>query len=253
MPTVNQLAAPYENFMLSPRAGPGVCIGCLNLVDGYDWCYACLQHPRALSAIAPISYSVGHEQLHHALASYKRLSGEVAKRLTAGIAAVLWRYLVLHERCVARAAGVTSFPVITTVPSSDRCREAHPMGRIVGELVGPTRQRYQPLLVRSEIDVAHRVFSPDKFTARSSLSGEPVLLIDDTWTTGANAQSAAATLRAAGSGPVAALVVGRHVNRDWHDNDRRLRALGLPFDWTRCVLCAGVRTPVMQTPSPVVS
>jgi orotate phosphoribosyltransferase len=65
-----------------------------------------------------------------------------------------------------------------------------------------------------------------------------VLLIDDTWTTGANAQSAAATLKAAGSGPVAAVVIGRHLNREWHENDRRLRGIGTPFDWSRCALCA---------------
>jgi orotate phosphoribosyltransferase len=67
-----------------------------------------------------------------------------------------------------------------------------------------------------------------------------VLLIDDTWTTGANAQSAAAALKDAGAGPVAAVVIGRHLNRDWHENDRRLRALTTPFDWGHCVLCLRV-------------
>ena len=64
-----------------------------------------------------------------------------------------------------------------------------------------------------------------------------VLLIDDTWTTGANAQSAAAALKAAGAQRVAALVIGRYVNREWSDNDRQLRNLPQPFDWGRCALC----------------
>ena len=64
-----------------------------------------------------------------------------------------------------------------------------------------------------------------------------MLLIDDTWTTGANAQSAAAALKAAGAGPVAAVVIGRHLNRKWHQNDRRLRGITRPFDWGRCALC----------------
>ena len=42
----------------------------------------------------------------------------------------------------------------------------------------------------------------------------------------------------AGAGPVAAVVIGRHINREWHENDRRLRAIGRPFDWGRCALCA---------------
>jgi orotate phosphoribosyltransferase len=65
-----------------------------------------------------------------------------------------------------------------------------------------------------------------------------VLLIDDTWTTGANAQSAAAALKSAGAGPVAAVVIGRHLNREWHENDRRLRGITRPFDWSHCALCA---------------
>ena len=238
MPTVNELAAPYENFMLSPRPGPGVCVRCFNLTDGYDLCFACAQHPGLLSAVAPISYSIGGEQLHHALASYKRLDGEMAQRLTVGIAAVLWRYLLGHETCIAQAAGAVSFPIVTTIPSSSWHGERHPMGHIVGQLVGPTRKRYKPLLVRTNAEVAARAFSPEKYRVLAPLSGEPVLLIDDTWTTGANAHSAAAALRAAGAGPVSAVVIGRHVNRDWHQNDRRLRALER-FDWAKCALCAG--------------
>ena len=77
-------------------------------------------------------------------------------------------------------------------------------------------------------------------TGRSGdVGGRAVLLIDDTWTTGANAQSAAAALKAAGARRVAALVIGRYVNREWGHNDRRLRRLPQPFDWGRCALCDG--------------
>jgi hypothetical protein len=93
-------------------------------------------------------------------------------------------------------------------------------------------------LRRSDVSIDPRAFSAEKFVAQSTLNGEAVLLIDDTWTTGANAQSAATALKAAGAGPVAAVVLGRHINRDWHDNDRRLRALGSRFDWCQCVACA---------------
>ena len=78
----------------------------------------------------------------------------------------------------------------------------------------------------------------DKFEPLQLLHAEPVLLIDDTWTTGTNAQSAAATLKRAGAGPIAAVPIGRHLNRDWHKNDGRLRGISRPFDWRRCALCA---------------
>jgi hypothetical protein len=185
-----------------------------------------------------VSYSVAHEQLHHVLASYKRLTGEVARRLALQLAAVLWRFLEFHERCAARAVGADKFVVVTTVPSGDRMRdEPHPLRWIVADLVDPTRGRYERLLRRSMADVAPRSFSPDKYVAQRPLRGEPVLLIDDTWTTGANAQSAAAALRVAGAGPLAAVVMGRHVNRGWNENDLKLRELARPFDWRRCALC----------------
>ena len=69
-------------------------------------------------------------------------------------------------------------------------------------------------------------------------TGQAVLLIDDTWTTGASAQGAAAALKAAGVRPVAAVVIGRHLNGEWHENDCRLRGIAQPFDRADCALCA---------------
>jgi orotate phosphoribosyltransferase len=66
-----------------------------------------------------------------------------------------------------------------------------------------------------------------------------VLLIDDTWTTGASAQSAAASLKQAGASIVAAVIIGRHLHRDWGHNDRGLSALPTPFDWDDCALHGG--------------
>jgi predicted amidophosphoribosyltransferase len=239
MATVRELSALYENFMLSPRPGAGVCRQCFNLTDGYELCYACTQQPTMLDAMLPVSYSVAHEQLHHALASYKRLTGELARRLALQLAAVLWRFLGLHERCVARAAGLRAFELVVTVPSADRRRDdRHPLRWIVSELVGPTRERHQRLLRRSRVEVAPRTFSPERFDVEAPLGGESVLLIDDTWTTGSSAQSAAAALKAIGAGQVATVVIGRHVHREWRGNDSKLGRLKTPFDWRQCALCA---------------
>lgn len=239
MPTVAELTALYGNFLLGPRRGPGVCRKCLNLTDGYDRCYACTRLEPWLDAMAAISYSVAHEQLHHALAGYKRPPAEVADRFAIELAAVLWRHLAGHEACLAHAARIDQFELVTVVPSSTREREgSHPLPRIVGELTGITRTRYQSLLRRSRIPVAPREFRAAKYEATGPLNGKSVLLIDDTWTTGANAQSAAAALKAAGAGPVATVVIGRHVNREWRSNDRHLRALARPFDWARCCNCS---------------
>jgi predicted amidophosphoribosyltransferase len=238
VPSVAELSAPYGNFMFGPRLGRDVCEVCFDFTNGYRRCYGCGHSGEWLATVAPISYSVGSEQLHRALWGYKHLAGRVARRFEVELASVLWRFLAAHEACVARAAGVDRFPLVTTVPSSWRERDQHhPLRAIVGELVGPTRERYEPLLERTEVEVPARQTNLGKYRARRPLDREPVLLIDDTWTTGASAQSAAAALRSAGAGPVAAVIIGRHVNRDWHENDRRLRELKRPFDWERCALC----------------
>jgi predicted amidophosphoribosyltransferase len=238
MPSVAELTAVYTNFLLGPRPGPDVCGTCFNFTNGYERCYACTHNLPHLDVVAPISYSVAREQLHHALASYKRLTGEVSRRLTVELAAVLWRFLEAHEQCLAAQAQVDAFSLVTTVPSSDKARdEHHPLRSIVGELVKPTAPRYRRLLTRSGEPIGERQFSARKFETTVQLSGEPILLIDDTWTTGASAQSAAAALKRAGAGPVAAVVIGRHLNREWHENDRRLRGITRPFDWGRCALC----------------
>lgn len=216
---------------------------CFNLTDGYERCFACVQGQGMLDALAPISYSVAHERLHHALAGYKRDSGGAARLVALELAAILWRYLDGHERCLARHVGADSFQLVTTVPSGDRHRDQdHPLRWIVGELVAPTRDRYERILRRSAFGIEHRAFDYVKYLAVRSLDGEAVLLIDDTWTTGSSAQSAAYALKAAGASVVAAVVIGRHVNREWHENDERLRRLRERFDWNLCALCAPQRT-----------
>jgi predicted amidophosphoribosyltransferase len=248
VPTVRELSEPYENLMLSPRRGPDVCATCFNFTVGYDRCYACAYGRAVLDAVVPISYSVGREQLHHALASYKRLDGDVARRLGAVLAAILWRFLAEHERCVAKTAGASRFDLVTTVPSGARDRdERHPLRWIVGELVGPTRDRHCRLLRRTNTAVPARTFNEAKFEATQRLENDAVLLIDDMWTTGASAQSAAAALKTAGAGPIAAIVIGRHLNRDWRQNDRRLRGIEQPFDWSRCAVCRDAMMPANPT------
>jgi hypothetical protein len=238
MPTVADLTEAYGNVLVAPRAGDGVCRTCFNLIEGYERCYACVHGGRGLDLVVPISYSVAGEQLHHALVFYKRGPEPVATELGLQLAAILWRFLAEHERCVARTFGVETIPVVTTVPSNDRRRDdAHPLHGLVKRTIKPTRERFRRLLRRTDHPAAPHVFCDERYVATAPLNGEAVLLIDDTWTTGANAHSAATALKLAGAGPVAAVVIGRHLNRHWGGNDTRLSRLPTPFDWDGCVLC----------------
>jgi hypothetical protein len=183
-----------------------------------------------------ISYSVGGEYLHHILADYKRAGGPQAEAAAEQVETMLSLFLARHEQCVARAAGTAGFDLVTTVPSSDPQRDRrHPLRRIVSS-IQETSDRHERLLARTSQPVVARRFSDHRYRTVRPLSGEHVLLIDDTWTTGASVQSAAAALKTAGAGTVSAVVIGRHLNRGWYENDKHLETL--QFDWSRCALCA---------------
>ncbi len=226
--------------LLSPRHGPGVCPHCLNLTVAAGLCRACRATERHLAVVVPISYSVGGEWLHHLVAAYKRDADPWVPDAVATLAQLVAQFAQEHERCVASSAGVSGFQLVTTVPSANPLRDLHhPLRRIVGELVPPTRARYERLLVRSCSPAIPRTFDPARYEPTRRLHGEDVLLIDDMWTSGASAESAAAALRDAGAGSVAAIVIARHLNRGWRENDLRLRGLAaLRFDLDCCVLCA---------------
>lgn len=228
-----------ERALISPRHGAGVCATCFNLTDGYERCYSCANGQSVVDAVVPISYSVAGETLHRALSGYKRLPTPVALPLRLELARTVRRYLDQHEACLARAAGTPGFEVVSTVPSGDRHRDdEHPLRQLVSVALGTSRSRHERLLCRTAFHTGERAYDFLKFIALRPFDGESVLLIDDTWTTGANVQSAGAALKAAGAGRIAAVVVGRHVHREWRENDLRLKALEGPFDWSRCALCA---------------
>lgn len=237
-----------ERLLLSPRHGPGVCPRCLNLTDAAGLCRACRAGEHHLAVVVPISYSVGGEWLHHLIASYKRDADPSVPDALATLARLCQQFLARHEACVAAAAAVPEFQLVTTVPSGDRRRDLHhPLRRVVGELVPSTGGRHERLLVRTPKPAVARAFDPSRYRATRELDGEAVLLIDDMWTSGASAQSAAAALLAAGAGTVAAVVLARHLNRGWHENDLRLRRLARAgFDPSRCVVCASGRSPATK-------
>lgn len=151
-------------------------------------------------------------------------------------AAVLWRFLALHEECISHHCAVPGFAIVTTAPSTSG-RTGHPLRAMAAEMVQATRDRYRDLLTPTpEAARLGRTASPTRCTA-AALRGESVLLIDDTWATGNHAQSAAAALKAAGAGGVAVVVLGRHLNLEYattadHVEQARLRR----FAWDVCPL-----------------
>lgn len=111
--TVDQVAAPYANFLVRvPPGGPGVCTVCHSIVSaGYSRCYPCSSASWALGSAtadltAFVSMAPRSEQLARGLITYKNpnVRGEDRQRKTAGLAAVLWKWLGIHEQCWSPAS-----------------------------------------------------------------------------------------------------------------------------------------------------
>ncbi|QFQ98086.1 hypothetical protein F9278_19815 [Streptomyces phaeolivaceus] len=243
MTTVVGLSARYANFLVHPLLpGPGVCQVCRGPAKaGYPTCWQCYEAGRILDpgvadAVVPVSLALKGEQYANELWRYKNTAGPQQQYFRMGLAAVLWRFLTLHEGCVAGRCAVPGFDIVTTVPSTSG-RTNHPLRTMVADMIGPTRERHRDILAPApDASALGRTASPTRYSA-SALWGENVLLIDDTWTTGHHAQSAATALKAAGAGSVAVVVLGRHLNTSYgetatHVQQARLRR----FSWGACAL-----------------
>ena len=183
----------------------------------------------------PVSLSLAGGPWHRRLRGYKDHPCAAARdAYTRSLAAVLQGFLPAHEACLARASGVGAFAVVTTVPPRGigASGAASRLDRVVARSCPATAARHEPLLAPGPRFGVAREWSPQRFVARRALDGEAVLLIDDTWTSGASAQAAAHALRGAGAAAVALVVLGRHVQVDAVNG----AAAGRPFRWDRCAL-----------------
>jgi hypothetical protein len=111
-----------------------------------------------------------------------------------------------------------------TVPSvrSVRRGKEHPLHGIVSAVLDSSSE----VVLRSADGTEDRTFNPRLFDCAPVPGDAPVLLVDDSWTSGANLLSAAAALREAGASNVNAMVLGRLLNpgawpptRDFIDHD----------------------------------
>jgi hypothetical protein len=193
MPTVEQVAIPLASICSTvPSVGPGVCERCHGCPKP-DWpiCWSCELVERQVTTpcklIVPISlYRVGG-QLHHQLRTYKTGS-QAARTLRRQTAGILGYFLKLHTDCIAEAAN-GRWTRITSVPSSTGRIGEHPLETAIN-LLPDIRHEYEPLLQPGPTQITHQYASDDAFQALYPLTGERVLLIDDTFTSGERARRA---------------------------------------------------------------
>lgn len=125
------------------------------------------------------------------------------------------------------------------MPSTNRA-DPHPLVGIIASLRldVPTAA----LLRRGSGDLGFNKPARDGYQALPHIQSLRVLLVDDVYTTGARANSAALALRDAGHSVVGLLVIARRLNPDYHAGVQELwdRQLAAGFSWAHSpVLGAG--------------
>jgi len=223
VPTAEEFTDPYlGNYTPPPEVQPGVCNVCHGatgyMYDGDPWerCWSCKESIRGVSnpltLVVPISlYRVG-EQLHTVLKDYKRSpSKRVRERHLWQVGAILHRFLWGHRDHIATEAG-GYWDTVAIVPSKTNHDDVHPLESAI-MLGEPLRDEYMRLLEPGDVSKIGRARSSDQgYVATDDAEGRRVLLVDDTFTSGATFQSAASALVLGGAEVVAGLVIGRVID-----------------------------------------
>lgn len=236
----------YGSYLHNVIPGlPGLCGVCSTPVAGdFARCWPCSQMlpPGSVGGpagfvdrVAFLTYAVEGGQAYSVLRGYKIPSIQ-QRYWTAAATWVVW-LLGRHGLCPLRGSGVAESQFLwATVPSarSGRLGE-HPLHHIVRQVWGP-HYREAGLALAVGAGGQSRDYNPRRFTAEPIASGSHVVLVDDSWTTGANVQSAATALKQAGAAQVSALVLGRLLRDAWEPTRHFIAQGGLrsPFDPDVC-------------------
>jgi hypothetical protein len=196
-----------------PAAPAGLCLVCRGPARaGYLRCFQCDLHAQSApgllaDVVAPAAYAAKGGPLARDLWLYK--SGRAGSGPAA--AAVLSLLLLfLHEQGpeIWRAAGMGRPSAVCVVPSGRGRPGPHPLRVLAAPYLARPWLTLRP---RPGGDPWARTLDPARFRVTGLRAGAAMLLLDDTWVSGASAQSAAVALKLAGAAAVAIVVVGRHL------------------------------------------
>jgi hypothetical protein len=144
-----------------------------------------------------------------------------------------------HQNCIDKRVG-KPVNMRVTVPSLNRRPGIHPFAAIAKTMKAVDENRLA--LAPRPSATGERVVSAGRFTVapKRSLGGQHILILDDTWTTGSNTQSAALALREAGADHVSVMVVGRWLSSTFGHNADFIKArLHRDYDPSICPVTGG--------------
>jgi hypothetical protein len=216
---------------------------CGTPVDGYERCFRCYQHHTitgVADVVVPLIYGIERTQSAILLRHYKDdVSAGARAQHSRLIRRLLYLAIMKHQKCIEQRVG-TSVTSRVTVPSLNRRPSVHPFTAIAQAMKAVDDNRLA--LVPAPGAINARVASASQFEVvpKRGLSGRHILVLDDTWTTGCNAQSAVLALRHAGAEYVSVMVVGRWLSRTYGNNADFIRTrLRRDYDPGICPVTGG--------------
>jgi hypothetical protein len=217
------LTAIGGGYLRNPvRARRVTCADCATPVDGYDQCFPCKSHHSRTGladATAFLTYAVAGQKSGLVMRGYKARPPVAEHRQVVGL--LLLVALQGHTQCIETLGGsaVTHWAVVPSLPAKPW---VHPLRGLVAARAKGVEV---PLTAAPGVSQP-RAVNPDHFACNMRMPPEShVLLIDDTWTTGGHAQSAALALRKAGAARVSVIVVARWLKEDYGYNKRFIAEL----------------------------
>jgi len=186
---------------------------------------------RAGTRILPISLYCKPSKLRDWLTFYKPGDEEYHPESAELLGVLLARFIAEHGDALDRFVG--GYDSVCVVPSSER-PQPHPLAQVIDAYVVRLAARREELLTRGAGELGHRRPAVDAFQPTGNVAGRRVLLVDDVYTTGARAQSAACALELAGAHVPVVLVIARRINPEWRPEVSALweRQRALPFEFT---------------------
>lgn len=221
-------------LILPPLPSDKVCTWCRGLLGGrVSACFNCEENAAALDgqvqAVTPISLYAKPGALRDWLTFYKD-DGEVLADPNAGLAieSVVGRFLQHNSEWLHRIR-----PDLTIVVPSTLRPPPHPLAVLL-QRTGAMPAEVSFALRRTTAELGHNRPNRDAFRTMADLHGMRIFLLDDVYTSGARAQSAAFALREAGATVVALCAVGRRYNPAYSEDSAEIyqHQAASPFSWS---------------------
>lgn len=224
------------------------CTVCSTPVENdYLRCYQCKTHVESglqiADRVASIVYAMKPSASGRLDQTYTAMFGYKADRPRDAHTQVVGSLLALglagHLACDLELSGKTNLRW-ATVPSTQTMGREHPLHRLATALFRDSS--LEVVVTTAQGATKSRSLHPESLVVASAIPASThVAVVDDSWVTGANAQSVAAALKLAGAASVSVLTIARILGPDYPPNAAfiRERLASADFNYVLCPWTGG--------------